>query len=52
MSYRIRVERIIDGSSFMESEPIAVEEIGGYLKTLSEPCIFGTGDFRFILIPA
>lgn len=52
MSFKIHIERISDGESFGDIKPIAVEEIGGFLKTLSEPCLFGGGDFRFVLIPA
>ena len=52
MSFKIRIERITDGESFFESLPIAIGEIDGYLKTLAKPSMFGTGTFRFILIPA
>lgn len=52
MSYKVRIERISDGESFGESDLIPVTDIGEYLKVLSKPSMFGTGDFRFVLIPA
>lgn len=52
MAFKIHIERIADGESFGEIAPIAAEEIGDYIKTLSSPSMFGGGAFRFILIPA
>ena len=52
MSFKIRVERITDGESFLESNALAAEEIGGYMKTLYDLRIFNTDDFRFVLTTA
>ena len=50
--YKVRIERIVDGESFGESEAIPVSDISAYLTVLSKPSMFGGGAFRFVLVPA
>ena len=48
--FKVRIIRN-DGQSFGETEAIAVDDLPGILKVLSKPSMFGTGNFKFELIP-
>ena len=53
MAWSIFVERVSDGKSMVKFDPISdMDELAGILRFLRKPSMFGTPEFRVILVPA
>ena len=53
MAWNIVVERVSDGKSMAEFDPISdTDELAGILRILRKPSMFGTREFRVVLTPA